>query len=124
MDERFEMGLERFNERDFFEAHEVLEDLWHEYREEDRTFLQGLIQLSAGFYHLDCSNFRGARSQLTKGLQKLESYSPLHLGVNVEGLKRDTAGCLAEMDRIERSPDSFDVNLFPSIQYTPQNHDR
>lgn len=123
MDKRFQEGLRRFNERDYFEAHEVLEDLWHEYRETDRTFLQALIQFSAGLYHLDCGNLRGARSQLTKGLQKLDRYHPAHQGVNVQALVRDIHRCVAEMDRMEQSSGTFDLNLFPSIEYSPENHD-
>ncbi|MBI2620485.1 MAG: DUF309 domain-containing protein [Ignavibacteriales bacterium] len=125
MDERFQRGLERFNQRDFYEAHEVLEDLWHEYRENDRTFLQGLIQISAGLYHLDCRNFKGARSQLEKGLKKLAVYHPFHSGVNVGTLTGDVHRCLAAMDRIEKSKEgSFDLSLFPSIHYSPEKHYR
>ena len=60
MDERFYRGLEEFNGERFFEAHEVLEDLWHEYREADRIFIQGLIQIAAAFYHLQSRNLKGA----------------------------------------------------------------
>jgi len=88
-DARYWKGIQRFNEKDFFEAHEILEDLWHEYRESDRTYLQALIQISAGLYHADAGNFRGARSQLTKGLQKLNQYPATHQGVDVRMLVRD-----------------------------------
>ncbi|MHC4822048.1 MAG: DUF309 domain-containing protein, partial [Planctomycetota bacterium] len=34
-------GVDLFNRGEFFEAHEVVEDLWHEYWEEDRDLLKG-----------------------------------------------------------------------------------
>ena len=43
--ERIRDGLVLFNERHFFEAHEVLEDVWHRERGEPRLFLQGQIQI-------------------------------------------------------------------------------
>lgn len=82
-DERFFRGVDEFNAGKYFEAHEVLEDLWHEYREIDRTFIQGLIQLAAGFYHFQCANMKGATSQLAKGIMKLEPYKPKHLGIDL-----------------------------------------
>ena len=90
MDERFHKGIEEFNAGRYFEAHEVLEDLWHEYRETDRTFLQGLIQLAAGFYHFQRDNMKGATSQLTKGIKKLEPYKPEHLGIDLMKFLNET----------------------------------
>ncbi len=45
--------LECFNAGEFYEAHDVLEDLWLEKREEpDANFYKGLIQLAGAFVHL------------------------------------------------------------------------
>ena len=116
MDDRFQKGLDVFNSRDYFEAHEVWEDLWHEYRETDRTFLQGLIQIAAGLYHLDCGNIRGARSQLSKGLRKLEPYQPSHKGVDLPALMSAINICLSRVTAIEQGEQkSFDLKLFPQI---------
>lgn len=98
MDDRFGRGLERFNAQDYFEAHEVWEDLWHEYREPDRTFLQGLIQVAAGLYHLDAGNPKGAASQLAKGAAKLQPYAPIHQGVDLAALLGDVSACLKALD--------------------------
>ena len=50
----------------------------------DKFFLQGLIQVSVGFYHFFNRNFKGASSQFSKGLTKLEGYVPVHCGVELE----------------------------------------
>ncbi len=121
-EERYWKGIQRFNERDFFEAHEILEDLWHEYRESDRTYLQALIQLSAGLYHADAGNLRGAHSQLSKGLEKLRRYPATHQGVDVLALTRDVASCLAVIrDREGVESGDLDPSFFPQIKLNSEH---
>ncbi|MGB2867549.1 MAG: DUF309 domain-containing protein [Bacteroidota bacterium] len=110
IDERFREGVRDFNNEKFFEAHEVLEDLWHEYRETDRTFIQGLIQLAAGFYHVQCENPKGAISQLNKGSKKLEAYAPVYLQISVQGLLNQVGIWLGHLDTLRR----------PNPRLTPQ----
>jgi predicted metal-dependent hydrolase len=83
--EQFWRGIEEFNEGRFFECHDTLEDLWHGTRGRDRLFLQGLIQVSVGFYHLMNANYRGACSQFSRGLLKLEGYKPAYYGLDIDG---------------------------------------
>jgi hypothetical protein len=121
-DERFFRGIEEFNAGKYFEAHEVLEDLWHEYREIDRTFIQGLIQLAAGFYHFQCANMKGAASQITKGILKLEPYKPQHLGIDVTKFLDET-GCLLKLmqDAKEGKVDLTGSPEFPLISVSGTN---
>jgi uncharacterized protein len=83
-EEQFLRGVEEFNSHRFFECHDTLEDLWHETRGHDRLFLQGLIQVSVGFYHILNRNFKGAFSQWTKAADKLTQYRPIHKQINLE----------------------------------------
>ena len=41
--ELYLQGLRLFNDEEFFERHEVLEELWTETQDERRKFYQGLI---------------------------------------------------------------------------------
>ena len=50
--ELFHKGLEAFQKHNFYDAHEYWEDLWSDYRLEDAKFIQGLIQLSVGYFHI------------------------------------------------------------------------
>ncbi len=121
-DERFFRGIEEFNAGRYFEAHEVLEDLWHEYRETDRSFIQGLIQLSAGFYHFQCANWKGATSQLTKGMKKLEPYMPQHLGLDLTKFLNESGDYLKlTRDAMEGKIDSPDLADFPRISVLVKN---
>ena len=53
-DPRYHGYFECFNALEYYEAHEVLEDLWHEHRPHrpDASFYQGLIQVAGAFCHL------------------------------------------------------------------------
>jgi uncharacterized protein len=116
MDERFYRGLEEFNGQRYFEAHEVLEDLWHEYRDADRIFIQGLIQIAAAFYHLQSRNLKGALSQFNKGSEKLTHFLPAYKDVSVAKLLDDVR---ENLQRIQQTANvRFDSITYPRIQYT------
>jgi hypothetical protein len=59
-DPRYLAGILFFNERDFFEAHEVWEDLWADSHGAERRFYQGLIQAAVGLFHFSGGNLGGA----------------------------------------------------------------
>ena len=59
-DPRYLAGVRFFNDRDFFEAHEVWEDLWAESHGDERRFYQGLIQAAVGLFHFGNGNLAGA----------------------------------------------------------------
>lgn len=66
-------GLDLFNRAHFFDAHEVLEDVWREspHGKPRRRHLQGLVQLAVAFHHESRSNSVGARSVLERALRNL-----------------------------------------------------
>ncbi len=77
----FHRGIDLFNNEEFFECHEVLEELWTFSQQPDRWFLQALIHFAVGFYHAGRSNRNGATRQLRKGLRKIQDYLPAWDGV-------------------------------------------
>ena len=95
----FQRGIAEFNGTFFFECHDTLEELWMETSGKDRLFLQGLIQISVGFYHFFNENYKGAASQLTRGLGKLESYRPGHCGIELEEFSKQIVTWLALAER-------------------------
>jgi hypothetical protein len=59
-DPRYLAGILFFNQHDFFEAHEVWEDLWADSHGDERRFVQGLLQAAVGLYHFSGGNHGGA----------------------------------------------------------------
>lgn len=62
-----ERGVELFNKREFFEAHEVWEEKWSDSEGDARHLLQGLIQVAAAFHKLQVGMPSGTYKLLEKG---------------------------------------------------------
>jgi hypothetical protein len=83
-----------WDERLFFEVHEVLEAVWRTAAGDVRQALQGVIQLAVAFHHLEHGNRRGARSLLVEGRSRLGAVAPDILpGLDVAQLRTATATC-------------------------------
>jgi predicted metal-dependent hydrolase len=89
VEREFQRGVELFNAEEFFECHEVLEDVWRPTRGEARLFVQAVIHLAVGFYHHRRGNRTGAELQLRKGLRKLAGYLPEYRGIDTDRLWRE-----------------------------------
>jgi hypothetical protein len=97
--EQLEQGRAAFNRAEYFRAHELWEEAWHQMGCPERIFVQGLIQIAAGLHHLQRRRPRPAVGLLRKGLDKLSRGAPgplVHL--RVEALVHDLAQMLAEVD--------------------------
>ena len=70
-------GVSLFNRAHFFDAHEVLEDVWNSVPRDGpsgrhlRQHVQGLVQLAVAFHHQSTGNHVGARSVLERALRNL-----------------------------------------------------
>jgi|GEM_PF-559980 len=81
-------------DQDYFECHEVLEELW---LEQDRDpFYKGLLQIAVGLYHFRNRNLRGGRMMLQSAVELLEHYPEhtggIELGQLVEKVKKLVRG--------------------------------
>jgi len=115
-EERILDGLRLFNERHFFEAHEVLEEVWHRERGEPRLFLQGLIQICAGFHHFQNGNTRGAAELLQRGSDKMRKYPDHYLGIDSANLLREVDACRVRVERMRdglEPPTHLDLPTMP-----------
>ena len=80
-------AVNKFNQRDFFECHEILEDIWFDERGSSRNLYQGLLHIAVGFYHLTKkNNFKGTIIQLTKAEEKLVRFPEVFHGVDLAKL--------------------------------------
>jgi predicted metal-dependent hydrolase len=75
MDEELYLrGIKLFNSAAYFEAHEVLEDVWRTSPGPEKKFYQGLIQVAVALHHHSKGNLVGARSLLVRAARNLSSY--------------------------------------------------
>ncbi len=108
-------GLQAYEEKDFFEAHELWEELWSEYYLDDKTFIQGLIQLAVSFVHLGNGNLNGAKSLMKKSADKFSSYSGLHRGINIDKLKQQIVIIINEYEQL-LTVEGFDWTHIPELR--------
>ena len=111
----FQQGLDHYRSNDYFEAHESWEDLWSDYYLEDRKFVQGLIQLSVSFVHLDRGNMNGAKSLLRKAKEKFQLFSGIHRNINIDILIDEIKFVEDKYNAID-SPIDFDWTLIPNLE--------
>ena len=68
-----------FNRQLFYEAHDVLEDLWLKDKHgPNGAFYKGLIQLAGAFVHLQKDRLRPAAALFKLAHANLEKYPPQH----------------------------------------------
>ena len=74
----------RFDRREYWLAHEELEELWQIDR---RDFFKGLIQVAAAYLHVERQNWRGAQRLMKTSLQYLEAAPDSHEGFDVAAVR-------------------------------------
>ncbi len=114
-------GIDLFNRERFFECHEVLEEAWLEASGEQRTFLQGLIQIAVAFYHLRRENFVGASRLLTAGMEKLSAFAPERDAVDVAALLTALEPLREELAAGTIRPDCHAPRIMIEIQPVPSS---
>ncbi len=68
-------GIALFNNAEFFDAHEALEDVWRAAPPENKKFLQGMVQIAVAFHHYSTGNRVGMRSVLERAIRNLSEPS-------------------------------------------------
>jgi len=105
-DEKFQRGIAHFNAQEFFEAHEVWEEIWLVEAEPEKTFFQGIIQIAAAFHHYCRGNTNGTESLLAAGIVKLSRFPKVHRGLNIEELRsaaKHWARCVGKGEKLDKS---------------------
>jgi len=111
--ERLQKGIDFFNREYFFEAHDAIEELWMDAREQtQRDLFHGLVNIATGFYHYRMGNRNGMQSQLQKGVEKLSTVPSLCFGVNVGKLLNEVQPYIIK----DYAPASFTEPL-PMIEF-------
>jgi uncharacterized protein len=104
MPEEFWQGVEQFNAGQFYACHDILEALWIDSIEPDKTFYQGILQIAVGLYHLGNLNRRGAMILLGEGSNRLRRYLPDYGGINVEELLTQSLDLLKTLQQESLEP--------------------
>ena len=108
-------GIDLFNTRKFYAAHDSWEYLWTEYPLKDSLFIQGLIQLSVAYFHITNLNLTGSKNLFNKCLPKLKKFPNYHRNINVEEIIISAEISLNKVMDIDKV-NQFDWSLVPQIK--------
>ena len=96
-DPRIDDGIHLFNEREFFECHDVFEEFWSELVGPEKTFFHGLIHAAVCLFHFEGGNLGGARRMYGSCVAYLQTFEPEFCGVDVTQLLSDLEFCFEEL---------------------------
>jgi predicted metal-dependent hydrolase len=121
VDALYAEGIRHFNACDFFEAHEVWEELWTEYRGPARRYFQGLIQAAVALHHFGNGNIRGAKKVYLSSRAYLDDFQPSYLGLDLAAFLAQYETCFAEVLASAEEFPKLDIvpDLIPEIHLDP-----
>ncbi|MCC6574072.1 MAG: DUF309 domain-containing protein [Planctomycetes bacterium] len=91
----WEEGLRCFEIGDYFEVHELLEELWRRHDGDLSDFYQGLLMAAVSLYHYGNGNFHGAKLLAKQSEQKLRKLPPIFHGIDLARFKADFGALMA-----------------------------
>jgi predicted metal-dependent hydrolase len=112
-DTRLQVALDRFNHEEWYECHDLLEELWHETQGPCRPVLQGILQIAVAHLHLERGNLHGATVLLGEGIGRLSHVETDSLGLDILTFKT-----LAK-DRLQRLQQGLPLDLYLPLHLTP-----
>ncbi len=77
-------GMSLFDRGEYFEAHEVWEEVWRTTVGPERELVQGLIQAAVTLHHRRNRNRAGEGKMRERALLKLQPFAPAWQGVDVQ----------------------------------------
>ena len=77
-------AIDLFNNQQWHEAHDVLEDIWNYLDGDERQIIQGILQVSVSQLHLTRKNTNGGTILLGEGLGRLKTRKDIDLGIDLE----------------------------------------
>ena len=89
--------------------------MWSDYVLPDAKFIQALIQLSVGYFHITNSNRNGAKGLLKKCVPKFEMYLPAKRGIDIGVILNQVSESLENLKLIDNISD-FNWDLVKKIK--------
>ena len=93
-DPRFEEAIKCFNNSDWYDAHDLFEEIWHESIDPERRSIQAILQVAVAQLHLQRGNIRGATILFGEALGRLKRPGAPKLGLDM------TSFCICVEERL------------------------
>jgi hypothetical protein len=96
-------GLQRFNQGEFYEAHEDFEAAWRQTPGEEREYYRALLQISGGFFRLSQGNPKGAQKFFQLAAGWLARFPNVFMGMDTFAIQKNLEGILYDLEQ-DRHP--------------------
>lgn len=111
-------GLRAFDNAEYFDAHEHLEDAWNAESGAAKELYRAVLQVAVAYLQIERRNYRGALKMFLRARQWLESLPDNCRGVDIANLRLDAERVRQSLvdlgpDRI----DEFDLSTLPPVRY-------
>ena len=110
------LGIKQFNNRQFWLAHEALEDAWKDTVPPIKGMYRGILQAAVVYYHISQGNYRGAVKVYNRSQKWLNPLPDTCQGVDIARLRADLDAAIAEVRRLG-TDNLAQFNLYPKINY-------
>jgi hypothetical protein len=90
-------GIEHFNARRFFEAHESWEEIWLRSEGQAKLFYQMLVQAAVALHHFEKENYRGARGVYNNVIEKLSQLPQVFMSLDLAEFSRQFTAFFADL---------------------------
>lgn len=109
--------FECFNRQLYYEAHDVLEELWLKDRQSPNyAFYKGLIQYAGGFVHLQKNRLRPAAALFKLACANIAQYSSPHEHLDTASLLIEIETWLARLENSGFSHNPLDAGPNPELR--------
>jgi predicted metal-dependent hydrolase len=116
LDPHYSGYFDCFNRQLFYEAHDVLENLWLQDRHgANGNFYKGLIQLAGAFVHLQKSRLRPAAALFKLAQSNLDKYPREHEHLNLQTVHGLIQKWLADLERKDFSVNPLTAENAPKL---------
>jgi predicted metal-dependent hydrolase len=112
--------FECFNRGFFYEAHDVLEELWLADRQgPEYSYFKGLIQFAGAFVHLQKNRLRPGAALFKLARTNLQKYPSEHLQLDLAVVLGHIEDWLQRLEATDYSVNPFDGSNAPILKLLP-----
>jgi len=118
VDPRYAGYFALFNRQKFYEAHDVLENLWLPGRHgANGNFYKGLIQLAGAFVHLQKNRLRPSAALFKLARTNLEKYPLRHERLDLTAVQALIADWLQRLEQSEFTINPLTAATVPQLEF-------
>ena len=115
---KFIKGVELFNQREWYLAHDLFEEIWHNINGLERITIQSILLIAVAELHLENGNLSGAVILYGEGFGRIVNNNLPNLGIDINRFSMD----VEEKFRTLQNGGDLEEMKYPTlIKISPSN---